>query len=200
MTDFLENWDYFLPVNIVFGRGRTAEIGEKARKFGKKALVVTGKNSAKKVAAKFDTPYRSNISLELRVVDCQTSEVVLARTIEGDRGGKTEKDSLYNACKDAAANFMAEVQSLNPFAGRIIEVSGENIYVDQGIDSGLHKNDVLIIAREGNPLEANGKIVGMTQTDIGKARVTEVTADYSICRIISSTQPVQKGDVVKRDK
>ena len=48
MTDFLENWDYFLPVNIVFGRGRTAEIGEKARKFGKKALVVTGKNSAKK--------------------------------------------------------------------------------------------------------------------------------------------------------
>ncbi len=154
----------------------------------------------KKIAAKFDTPYRTNIALELRMVDCQTSEVILARTIEGDRGGKTEKDSLYNACKDAAANFMTEVQMLNPFAGRIIEVNGDNIYIDKGLDSGLHKNDVLIISREGKPLEANGKIIGMTEDEIGKAKVIEVTADYSICRVTDSNQVVQKGDIVKRGK
>ena len=43
-----ENWNFFLPVNIAFGRGRTAEIGELSKKYGKKALIVTGKSSAKK--------------------------------------------------------------------------------------------------------------------------------------------------------
>lgn len=37
-----------LPVNIVFGRGKAAEIGTETAKYGKKALIVTGQSSAKK--------------------------------------------------------------------------------------------------------------------------------------------------------
>lgn len=39
---------YFLPVNLLFGRGKISEVGREAAKLGKKALVVTGKNSTKK--------------------------------------------------------------------------------------------------------------------------------------------------------
>lgn len=42
------DFSYFLPVNIVFGRGKADQIGELARPYGKKALVVTGRSSAKK--------------------------------------------------------------------------------------------------------------------------------------------------------
>lgn len=41
-------FNYYLPVNIVFGRGKAAEIGRLSKPLGKKALIVTGGRSAKK--------------------------------------------------------------------------------------------------------------------------------------------------------
>lgn len=42
------NKDYYLPVNIVFGRGRVAEVGRIASHYGKRAMLVTGANSVRK--------------------------------------------------------------------------------------------------------------------------------------------------------
>lgn len=41
-------FNYFLPINIVFGRGKVNEVGTLSAAFGKKALIVTGGSSAKK--------------------------------------------------------------------------------------------------------------------------------------------------------
>lgn len=41
-------FNYFLPVNIVFGSGKVRKVGELTRPYGKKALIVTGRSSAKK--------------------------------------------------------------------------------------------------------------------------------------------------------
>ena len=41
-------FNYYLPVNVIFGCGKVSEAGEIARPYGKKALIVTGKSSAKK--------------------------------------------------------------------------------------------------------------------------------------------------------
>lgn len=41
-------FNYNLPVNLIFGRGRVEELGIEVEKYGKKALIVTGKNSTKK--------------------------------------------------------------------------------------------------------------------------------------------------------
>lgn len=41
-------FNYNLPVNLIFGRGRVEELGVEVSKYGKKALIVTGKNSTKK--------------------------------------------------------------------------------------------------------------------------------------------------------
>ena len=42
------NFNYYLPINIVFGCGKVNQVGEIAKPYGKKALVVTGGSSAKK--------------------------------------------------------------------------------------------------------------------------------------------------------
>ena len=42
------NFNYFLPVNIVFGCGRVSEIGQLTKPYGTRALIVTGRSSAKK--------------------------------------------------------------------------------------------------------------------------------------------------------
>lgn len=41
-------FNYFLPVNLVFGLGKVLETGELAKPYGKKALIVTGRSSAKR--------------------------------------------------------------------------------------------------------------------------------------------------------
>jgi alcohol dehydrogenase class IV len=44
----LSEFNYYLPVNIVFGAGKVKEIGTLTKPLGKKALIVTGGSSAKK--------------------------------------------------------------------------------------------------------------------------------------------------------
>nr|WP_302599623.1 iron-containing alcohol dehydrogenase [uncultured Cellulosilyticum sp.] len=41
-------FNYYLPINLLFGAGRVGELGEEVSKYGKKALLVTGRNSTKK--------------------------------------------------------------------------------------------------------------------------------------------------------
>lgn len=42
------HFNYNLPVNLIFGNGRIKELGKEAAKYGKKALIVTGRHSTKK--------------------------------------------------------------------------------------------------------------------------------------------------------
>ena len=41
-------FNYNLPINLLFGRGRINEVGSEVAKYGKKALIVTGRGSTKK--------------------------------------------------------------------------------------------------------------------------------------------------------
>ena len=41
-------FQYCLPVNLIFGTGKVLELGSRTAEYGKKALIVTGRNSTKK--------------------------------------------------------------------------------------------------------------------------------------------------------
>lgn len=41
-------FNYNLPINLLFGRGKINQIGKEVAKYGKKVLIVTGKNSTKR--------------------------------------------------------------------------------------------------------------------------------------------------------
>ena len=40
--------EYHLPVNVIFGRGRVAEVGQRASVYGRRALLVTGAHSIRR--------------------------------------------------------------------------------------------------------------------------------------------------------
>lgn len=42
------DFNFYMPTNIIFGPGKVREVGEHVKPIGKKALIVTGKSSAKK--------------------------------------------------------------------------------------------------------------------------------------------------------
>lgn len=148
-------------------------------------------------AGAFVNKYKGKIQLEFRFVDNETGEIILARAVEGSKSGSSVASAFNNACKEAANNFIKELDGINPFRARVAEINGSDIYIDHGSDSGLRVGDTLTVVREGSPIVVNGKIVGMKQQEVCKVRVVEVSMDYAICRASGST-PIHKGDVVKR--
>ncbi|MBR1645558.1 MAG: hypothetical protein IJ685_02150 [Selenomonadaceae bacterium] len=153
-------------------------------------------NNLETAAGKFVNQFKSKVKLEIRFVDSKTGEVVIAKTIEGNKSGATQAEALNAACKDAAENFLRELDTINPFRARIAEVSGEDVYIDRGSQDGLRKGETLVVAREGAPIVVNGKVVAVKQTVVGKIKVIEVNSDYAVCKKESSE--IHKGDVVKR--
>ena len=146
----------------------------------------------------FVDPYKGKVAVDIRFVNNESGELIFAKSFEGSEAGPNVVASVHNACKEAAENFLKELNA--NLTGQIVDVSGENIYIDQGTDSGLRKGDTLLIVRETDPIMVGDKIVGMKTVPIGKAKVTEVNAEYSVCKIskVEKGAHVQKGDVVKR--
>jgi len=45
----MQNFNYYMPVKIFFGEGRLEELGNLTKDLGKKALLVTGRKSMRKL-------------------------------------------------------------------------------------------------------------------------------------------------------
>ena len=160
---------------------------------------VSGDNGlARNVGNSFVNGRRAKISLDYRMVDNKTGEIVLVGVVEGSKSGMNDQAALSLACKDASDNFLKELQKVNPFVARIAEIVGNEIYIDMGSDSGLRVGETLIIARESTPIMIHGRIVGMKNNVVGKAKVSEVNSDYAVCKIVSGGNMIKQGDVVKR--
>lgn len=149
-------------------------------------------------AGSFIHKFKGRITLEFRFVDNTTGEVVIAKTVDGNKSGSSVTSAFNNACKVAAENFLRELDDLNPFRARVADISGADIYIDRGADAGLRKGEKLLVVREGEPITVNGKIVGMKQQEIGKVKVVEISSDYAVCRAEPNTTDIRKDDVVKR--
>ena len=141
---------------------------------------------------------RCKITLDFRMVDNASGEIAIASTVEGSKSGATNEEALNLACKEVAENFLKELDAINPFRARIADISGSDIYIDKGSESGLRRGEILIVSREVSPITVNGKIVGMKQKEVGKVKVVEVGLDYSVCRAEGFLNDIRKGDVLKR--
>lgn len=149
-------------------------------------------------AGSFVHKFKGHIALEFRFVDNTTGEVIIAKTVEGNKSGASVTSAFNNACKNAAENFLKELDDINPFSARVAEINGTDIYIDRGSDSGLRRGETLTVVRETAPIVVNDKIVGMKQQEVGKVKVISVGSDYAVCRAENNSVVVHRGDVVKR--
>lgn len=169
---------------------------------GKVTMATVSENPIKGLfsgsASGFVNGVKGKVGVDIRFVNAETGELIFAKNFEGDKSGKTVIDAINGSCVEVADNFLKELTS--NVRGRVADVSGGEFYIDLGSDSGFKKGDTIIIERETSPIEINGKIVGMKTIQIGKAKITEVNAEYSVCKVsnVQKGQAIRKGDVVKR--
>lgn len=89
------NFDYYMPVKLLFGAKKVLNVGEIAKQYGKKALIVTGKNSTKRTGLldKVKT-YLQKEGVTSVVFDKVPSNPLTTTAEEGTRVAKEEKCDL----------------------------------------------------------------------------------------------------------
>lgn len=78
------DFNYNLPVNILFGRGRSKDVGKEVAKYGKRVLIVTGMSSTKKSGLLYKTiDLLKEVNVECEVFDKITQNPLTTTVYEG---------------------------------------------------------------------------------------------------------------------
>ncbi len=159
-----------------------------------------------------------HVTIDVRVIDTTTGQIVHNYTankrikesaIAGSFGFKNlsvgansfERTPLGKAARGAIAEATQSiVHALNSHAweGAVAKVSGNLLYVNAGLDSGLAPGDVLTIHRVIDKVTdpVTGEVLGMETVELGYATVNNVQARYATANFATASLPYV-GDTVK---
>ena len=146
--------------------------------------------------------YTGNVAIDIKFLNNETGEIILATEINGNANGSTGANALRSACKLAAEDFLSQIVKQAPFSAAILDVDGDTVYIDKGSEFSLHKDEILIVSKEGVPItNLEGKIIAVKTMILGKLKIVEVNDGYSICKIIeqSNTEEIKRGCIAKRE-
>lgn len=155
------SFDYFLPVNIVFGCGKSAEAGIYAKQYGKKALIVTGHSSAKK-SGLYDKVNNSLISqgLETVLFDKVSQNPLTTTAIEGAELAKVNKCDVVVAigggsimdCAKAIAFLSANDGDINDyiFNKKVSDVALPLVLIPTTCGTGSEGNGFAVLTNPEN--------------------------------------------------
>ena len=153
----------------------------------------------------------TRLSVDAKIVDATTGELRRAEAVsvthESGSGIKTRGFSNVDVSASGLADTQRQlaqqlvalfVESIFPIT--IVDVDGPDIYVNYG-DSILSKGDVLRVVRQGKVLvdPASGKTLGARERQLGKVKVVETTADFSIAELVEGQSPAA-GDIARVDR
>lgn len=150
---------------------------------------------------------KANVTLNVRIVQVETGEIVFAEAINGyasdtvSAGSQPQPEDVLidKAVQNAAYNLYRPVQEKFPLTGYVIKIEGQIIWVDFGSSWGIKNFRKVTIYREGEPIvhPKTGKVIGRNREVIAKDRVSETMEE--MCKVKLSkkeAERVQVGDVV----
>lgn len=155
-------------------------------------------------------------SIDARMIDTTTAEIVSAETGKGDKketgvsfsagilegmsftGSDFENTILGQAIREACNNLAAAFCEAVGQTGEIVKVKSDSlVYIDLIKEDGVKVGARFMVQRPGEEMEIKGKIIREME-DIGVIEVTEVRQDYSEAKVVSkeAVGRIQKGDKI----
>ncbi len=174
-------FNYFLPVNLVFGRNRVSELGEITSKYGKKAIIVTGKGSTKK-SGLLDRAieYLKLAGVESVVYDKVSQNPLTTTAIEGAEFAKA------NQCDVVVGIGGGSIMDCAKGIAFIVENEGDindYIFAKKASDAALPL--ILVPTTCGTGSEGNGFAV-LTNPETGDKKSLRCSAIVAKASIIDS--------------
>ncbi len=158
------------------------------------------------------------VAFDVRLIDAATGAIVQSQRVEsrieakgmsadiGSRGavigGDTfEKTPLGQATREAiekAVAFIVATARPVPWTAKVVDVAGEQVFVNAGAGAGLKPGDVLTVSAILRELTdpATGAVLGAIENRAGDVEIVSVQQQFSVARM---TQPfaTKRGDLVR---
>jgi alcohol dehydrogenase class IV len=174
-------FNYSLPVNLMFGRGRVAEVGGIAAKYGSKAMIVTGGSSSKK-SGLLDRVlgYLEAAGVASVVFDEATQNPLTTTAIKGAEIAK------QNGCDSIIAVGGGSIMDCGKSIAFLAVNSGDiNDYIFNRIEGAEALPVIAIPTTCGTGSEGNGFAV-LTNPDNGDKKSLRRNSIIPKCSIIDS--------------
>ena len=156
-------------------------------------------------------------TVDIRVVDAETGQILLADSGKGvvrkktskflGLGGKSKYDetlegeALRAAIVKFTANIISQVNK-KPWSCRVAAVEGGTIYLNAGLESGLEVGQKFKVFSQGKEIKdpTTGLVLGRTEKQVGKLKLASFFGDNgAIASVISGSLP-KPGYLVRLDK
>ncbi len=161
----------------------------------------------------------AHVGLIIRLIDTTTGQVLDSERVEGkaksggfklgfnvggagfgtDSFKKTPLGKATQIAIDNAVEFIAAKMRDLPFQGRVIKVSGDDIYISTGEQYGASAGETFTVYRKGEELidPDTGEILGSEEENVGTIKIYEVQEKYSKARAVSGAGKIKRGDIFR---
>lgn len=132
--------------------------------------------------------------IDVRMTDVTSGQIV--GTVSSRRATLTyDPTTPYNASRCLLQN----VREMFPPEGIVIRISGNEVIVDIGEESGIRENDVLEVIREGETIfhPTTGKPLPPVENVVATLKVTEPANQMSKCKMQKSDLTINVTDRVR---
>ncbi len=155
---------------------------------------------------------KAHIGIDVQVFNASTSQIVtsfkVSRKVKRRAiavnlgfknvtlgGSKFKNDVLGEAVREAlseAAEKIAAALSGQSWTAQVAQVRGGTLYVNAGRNSGLQVGDTLIISRTAERIvdPMTGAVLGVEQSNLGTATITEVQEQYAKATFRAAAAPM----------
>lgn len=161
----------------------------------------------------FSIKQKGKVTVTYRLVDANTGIIYLAGMTEGEAsksvaaGYNYNRDYSYQLLTDAAQKAAIEltkrIQQLTaqaPLEGYVAQLSGRQVYIDQGQKHNVQPGQVFRVYREGSAVyhPVTGALLGLEKKNIATIQVESVDTNMSLCTI-KAGGAIEVGDKVKSE-
>jgi curli biogenesis system outer membrane secretion channel CsgG len=158
------------------------------------------------------------VGIEVRLIDTTTGQVVQSHHAEAkveDRGisadvgvravnfgaDSFQKSPLGRATRqaiDQATAFVIAATRPLVWTGRVVDVSGDQIFVSAGADAGIRPGDKFVVSTVVRELTdpASGALLGVIENPLGDIEIVNVQDRFSVARMSAPFQ-TKRGDLVR---
>jgi curli biogenesis system outer membrane secretion channel CsgG len=158
------------------------------------------------------------VAIDLRFIDTTTGQVIQSHRVEakvsqkgisvdinvsqvtfgGDKFNNTALGKATRQAIEEGVAYIIKTIEPVPWIGRVVEATGDQVYINAGSDASLQPGDVFTITAVVHELidPETGIVLGVEEATLGQVEVVSVKEKFSIARM-QQPFPAKRGDIVK---